>query len=120
MTICIGLINKKIIELLGLTCQIDTPIFIGPSNVKHMQSSHAADYLKYAPFIENILSNPDYVGLNTMDDSIEFVKEFKIDKQYVKVAVRVSRSGQYFARSLYTLNSNRVNNFIAKGTLKRI
>lgn len=43
-----------------------------------------------------------------------------IDHEHVKVAVRVSNNGLYFARSLYVLNEKRVENFIQKGTLKPI
>ena len=42
---------------------------------------------------------------------------FIINNEYVKVAVRISSSGIFYARSLYVLNSNRVKNFINKGTL---
>ena len=84
-----------------------------------MKSSHPSDYQKYSPYISAILSSPDYVGINNADSSIEYVKEFIQDNNYVKVAVRVSASGQYFARSIYVLNTNRVNNFIEKGTLKK-
>ena len=84
-----------------------------------MQMSHPADYAKYGTYISDILSTPDYVGINPKDDSIEYVKEYLINQEYVKVAVRVSTAGRYFARSLYVLNQNRVHNFIAKGTLKK-
>lgn len=40
-----------------------------------------------------------------------------INNEYVKVAVRISSSEIFYARSLYVLNSNRVKNFINKGTL---
>lgn len=40
-----------------------------------------------------------------------------INNEYVKVTVRISFSGIFYARSLYVLNSNRVKNFINKGTL---
>lgn len=40
-----------------------------------------------------------------------------INNKYVKVAVRISSSGIFYARYLYVLNSNRVKNFINKGTL---
>ena len=40
-----------------------------------------------------------------------------INNEYVKVAVRISYSEIFYARSLYVLNSNRVKNFINKGTL---
>ena len=39
------------------------------------------------------------------------------NNEYVKVAVRISSSGIFYARYLYVLNSNRVKNFINKGTL---
>lgn len=117
----VGVISQTVIDLLGLSCPCDTPIFIGPTNVQHMESRHADDYTKYSCHLDLIISSPDYVGLNGGDGSIEFVKEFSLDATtYVKVAVRISQSGQYFARSIYTLNTNRVNNFIKKGTLKKV
>ena len=85
-----------------------------------MQNRHPADYAKYGQFIPQILAQPDYVGENPADGSIEYVKDFQINGEFVKVAVRLSGSGKLYARSLYVLNSNRVNNFIKKGTLKKI
>ena len=84
-----------------------------------MKNSHPEDYSKYGSYIIDILSKPEYVGINKKDDSIEYVKAFSIDNEYVKVAVRVSNNGVYYARSLYVLNSNRVENFIRKQTLLR-
>lgn len=85
-----------------------------------MKSSHFDDYAKYGNDIPNILSSPDFVGVKPKDGSIEYVKEYKTDSEFVKVAVRVSGGGTLFARSLYVLNNNRVYNFISKGTLKKI
>ena len=84
-----------------------------------MKSSHPSDYAKYGSELSSILAAPDYVGQNPSDGSIEFVKEFLSDGEYVKVAVRLSQSDRYYARSLYVLNNNRVINFIKKGTLKK-
>lgn len=103
-----------------MKCSENTPIFIGKSNENHMIKKHPEAFLKYGSKIQTILASPDYVAMNNSDDSIEFVKEFKINDEYVKVAVRVSNSGKFFARSLYILNSKRVHNFIEKGTLKKI
>ncbi|SHK39512.1 hypothetical protein SAMN05216582_103103 [Selenomonas ruminantium] len=111
--------SKSVIDALGLDVAENTPIFIGESNIKHMKQSHPGDYDKYGEFKEDILKNPDYVGRNPKDDSIEFVREYRIDNDdFVKVAVRISLKGRYYARSLYVLNANRVRNFIKKGTLK--
>ncbi len=124
----IGKLNGDVVNALGLNIPIDTPIFIGDSNIAHMKNNHPADYAKYGASISDILDSPDYVRVNikknskdnSIDKSIEYVKEYKIDGEFVKVAVRVSGSGTLFARSLYVLNSNRVQNFIAKGKLKKI
>lgn len=115
----VGSISPHIAKLLHRSDIGDKPVFLGDSNIAHMQMSHPADYAKYGACISDILSNPDYVGINPKDDSIEYVKEYLINHEYVKVAVRVSTAGRFFARSLYVLNQNRVHNFIAKGTLKK-
>ncbi|MGN1317796.1 MAG: PBECR2 nuclease fold domain-containing protein [Lachnospirales bacterium] len=117
----VGTITPKIIDILGITdIKPNTPIFLGETNIQHMKSSHPIDYKKYGNDITNILSFPDYVGINKKDNSIEYVKEFRINEEFVKVAVRISLNGNLFARSIYVLNKNRVNNFINKGTLKRV
>lgn len=116
----IGIINEKIITLLGLQIEANTPIMIGASNIEHMKNKHPDDYNKYKDEIKNILDNPDYIGCNPSDGSIEYVKEYLIDNEYVKVAVRVSSKNKYYARTIYTLNNNRVINYIAKGTLKPV
>ena len=110
MAVQVGTITQDIINILGITyIKPDTPILLGDTNIKHMQTSHPTDYQKYGSHIENILCSPDYVGIIKKDNSLEFVK----------VAVRISLNGNVFARSMYILNNNRVKNFITKGTLKR-
>jgi hypothetical protein len=84
-----------------------------------MQTSHPVDFAKYGADIAEILAHPDYVGQNPTDGSIEYVKEYLVNGEYVKVAVRLSRSDRFYARSLYVLNRNRVKNYIEKGTLKK-
>lgn len=112
--------QSNIVTKLGLSVKPGTPIYLGNSNILHMQSKHPADYAKYGNRISAILNNPDYIRNNPKDNSIEYVKEFKIDNEFVKVAVRVSGAGIWFVRSLYVLNNNRVQNFINKGTLKKL
>jgi hypothetical protein len=85
-----------------------------------MKSSHPEVFEKYGKDLEKILLEPDYIGVNQKDNSIEFVREYIIDNEYVKVAVRVSNKGTFYARSMYLLNNSRVKNFIAKGTLAKL
>ena len=117
----VGYISMYVINLLGISgYTVPIPVYIGPSNTAHMQSNHPADYYKYHNDIAVIVTKPDYVAINSKDGSIELVKEFIHNGEYVKVAVRVSKSGKHFARSLYVLNPSRVSNFIAKGTLLKV
>ena len=116
----IAVLSENIINLLGLQgYDNNTPIYLGDTNIQHMISKHPKDYQKYGADISNIISSADYVGVNQKDNSIEYVKEYLIDNEFVKVAVRVSKGQQLFARSLYILNNNRVKNYISKGTLKK-
>lgn len=113
----VGMISAEIESLLQLSDLLDRNIYIGASNVSHMRSSHPDDYERYKNELEGILLHPDYVGTNKRDASIEYVKEFRINNEFVKVAVRVSKGNRFYARSMYVLNSRRVANFISKGTL---
>ena len=119
MTIRVGTLKQNIIDLLSLPYKAGLPILLGQSNKEHMQKSHPLDYEMYYDEISTILDSPDYVALNK-DGSIEYVKEFIVNDDFVKIAVRISSSGSLYARTLYTLNSKRVTDYIAKGTLKKV
>jgi len=116
----IGEITQEVINTLKLSIVPGTPIYIGQSNINHMLKKHPAVYRKYSSYIHDIIKHPDYIGINPADNSIEYVKEFKVDNNYIKVAVRISSGGKFYARSLYILKSSRVRNFITNGTLKQL
>lgn len=116
----VGTVLPRVISLLGIDVEMNQPIYLGSSNISHMQNRHPDDYARYGACIPQILAAPDYVGENPRDGSIEYVKEFQIEGEYVKVAVRLSGHGTLYARSLYVLNPNRVQNFIRRGTLKKV
>jgi hypothetical protein len=110
----IGEFSLEVIEVLNLDIVAGTAIYIGETNIKHMKEQHQSDFERYFNRLPRILSKPDYVGINPSDNSIEFIKEFG---RYVKLAVRIAGDGEYYARSLYIINSKRVANFIKDGKL---
>ena len=83
MLVKVGEISLRLIQLLGLTCAPGTPIFMGPSNIEHMKNKHPDDFNTYHDQIPSILSSPDYVRKSS-DGSIEYVKEFRYNSEYVK------------------------------------
>ena len=113
----VGEISQRVIDLLGLDVEVGTPIFMGKSNVIHMQKNHTQDYRVFRKHIPAIIKNPDYVGINPSDDSIEYVKIFEIEENFVKVAVRVSDSGIFYARTIYAREIDKLKKFIESGNL---
>lgn len=117
----VGKLSAKVASVLGLMQRKNQPIMFGDSNREHMKKRHPKAYEKYGKHIPQILSNPDYVGLDDVDGSIEYIKEFKVDGAYVKVAVRADRGdSSLFARSIYELEPGWVENAIKKGRLKKV
>ena len=88
----VGRVNEQVERLLSLSNIKDRNIYFSPSNLEHMKTSHPEDFEKYGSKLSEILSVPDYVGQNPSDGSIEYVKEFFVEGEYVKVAVRLSGS----------------------------
>ena len=114
----VGEISQRVIDLLQLDVQAGTPIYISPGNIEHMVDTHPHNFEDYGMDLENIIKHPDYVGLNPNDQSIEYMKLFKVqNKKYIKVAVRVSMGGNYYVRSLYARDTSRIERFIEKGYL---
>ena len=117
MTRKVGEISQRVIDLIDLDIDANTPIFMGKSNVVHMQRNHAHDYKIYHKHIPVIIKSPDYVGVNPKDSSIEYVKLFEFDGNFVKVAVRVSDSGNFYARTIYARELDKLEKFIESGNL---
>lgn len=107
----IGKVTQKIIKILGLEYEEEQPIFIGEANIKHMKEEHPEDFKKYGANIEDIIKNPTYLARNEKKKSIEFIKEYKVDNEYVLVAVRVSNNNVHFARTMYIMADEKVEKY---------
>jgi len=113
----VGEVSQRIIDLLQLTIEAGTPIYIGQSNISHMKQSHPRDYLIYGQQIPYIIECPDYIGINPSDGSLEYVKIFLVENESVKVAVRISQGGILYARTIYSRDIEKMTRFINKGYL---
>ena len=113
----IGEISLEVIQLLNLQLSEATPIYIGTTNVAHMASVHSYEFNRFFERIPMIISTADYVRLKKDDNSIEYVK---LLGKYVNLVVRIAGDGKYYARSLYFIETNRVENLVGKGELKAL
>lgn len=117
MTKEIGHFSEKVIDLLKLDIEPNTPIYIGDSNIEHIKKRHPYEYETYFPNIEEIIAEPDYVGQSPSDQSIAFVKTYQFDSEYIRVAVRITASGRHYAKTLHLLSTCNADRYIDKGTL---
>lgn len=115
----IGKVNRKVIELLDLELKEELPIILGDTNIEHMKRQHLEDYEKYGSDIENIIENPTYVAKNPNQGSIEYIKEYKINNEFVLVAVRISNRGTMFAKTLFTMTERKKNIYLKNGYAKK-
>ena len=66
---------------------------------------HSYEFNRFYDKIPQIISTADYVRLKKEDHSIEYIKSFG---NFIKLAARVAGDGNYYARSLYFIEANRV------------
>lgn len=115
----IGKVSKKVIELLGLEYDEELPIILGDTNIEHMKRQHPIDYDKYGKDIREIIRKPTYVAKNPNQGSIEYIKEYKIEDEFVLVAIRISNKGTMFAKTLFTMTERKKNIYLKNGYAKK-
>ena len=85
-----------------------------------MKSEHPKDFEIYGDKIEEIISNPDYIAKhpNKKNSAIEYIKIYKNENNdHVLVAVRATGTGTLFARTLFVMNSKKVEKYKNKNAL---
>ena len=115
----VGKVNKKVIKLLNLEYKEELPIILGDTNIEHMKRQHPVDYAKYGKDIEKIIENPTYVARNPNQGSIEYIKEYRVDNEFVLIAVRISNKGTMFAKTLFTMTERKKNIYLKNGYAKK-
>lgn len=116
----IGKITKKVIDTLNLDIEEDTPIFISETNIEHIKLRHPEDYNKYFKQITNIIENPTYVAKHPNKSSIEYIKKYILDNNYVLVAVRITKNDVNFARTMFVMTDKKVETYKKCGYFKKI
>ena len=115
----VGKVNKRVIKLLNLKYKNELPIILGNTNIEHMKRQHLEDYNKYGKKIKEIINKPTYVALNPNQGSIEYIKEYKIDNEFILVSVRISNKGTMFAKTLFKMTERKKDIYLRKGYAKK-
>lgn len=86
---------------------------------RHLERRNHQDVLPYYTKLADIITNPDYVGVNPREkeQSLELVKKFDNN---VLVALKLHKSGEfYYIPSMYCIQEYKLNSRISSGRLKR-
>lgn len=117
----IGHVTEKVISTFNLPYNENDPIYCGESNRLHMKQQHPEDYELYGDKIEEIIKDPDFIAKHPKksNSAIEYIKIFKNQKdEYVLVAVRATGNNKLFARTLFIMDTEKVDKYTRCGALK--
>src|SRR4030042_3718133 len=114
----IAKITDRVICLLSLDIEEGTPIYITDNNIKTIKRKHPEDFNKYGNDLVGIINNPTYISQHPINKSIEYIKVYKKEQDYVLVAVRVSIEGNYYGRSLFVMFDKKVYRYWLAGALR--
>ncbi|MGN0455456.1 MAG: hypothetical protein ACI4F2_01180 [Acutalibacteraceae bacterium] len=115
----IGIVGNDIVDKFALDISPDTPIFIGLNNRIHMENNHGEIYRTYSERMCEIISGPDYVGVNPHDNSLEYYKNYNDAVVHIKLAARPSKSGVFFAKTMFDISDSKLQSYLSKGRIKQ-
>lgn len=93
-------------------------IYQSPGLIKHIQKRHP-ECTKYLQYLDYIISNPDYIGINPneQDPSFELVKIF--DKQ-IQIGIKLDAKEDYlYVATLHSITDGKLKHRIKNGRLKK-
>ena len=113
----VGKYNIKFNEILGVDIQ-DLPIYRSKGLPSHMIKRKYFRSLKHIDDIPEIISNPDYLGINPNEHgtSIEFVKKYEDN---VMIGVKLDSDGKYlYVSTMHDIQESKVARRLHSGRLK--
>lgn len=113
-------VERDIKEWLGIASEVQNIKYSKTNLEKHLIKRNHIDVLKYFDKIEEIINNPDYVGINPSKktESIEYVKIFEDN---VLVALKIHESKDfYYIPSMYTITDYKLQSRLFSGRIKKV
>ena len=113
----LGKYNLKFNEVLGTDIG-DLTIYRSKGLPAHMIKRKHFKSLKYIDCLPDIISNPDYIGINPNENdiSIELVKKFEDN---VMIGIKLDVDGQYlYVSTMHDIQESKVARRLHSGRLK--
>lgn len=115
----IGHISSEVAEL-NIDVYEGEPIYLSDTAIDHIRETHSDAYMKYFEDIQEIIRHPDYIGVaGAYAPSIEYVKTYVTNGENVNIAVRASKGGTLYLRSMFLIEDGRIEDYLRKGKLRK-
>lgn len=114
----VGKIKSDVKNLLNINTDIDD-VLMSDGFIKHLDKRNHSNMYSYLDKIEEIIANPDYVGVNPRekDISLEYVKLFNDN---VLVGIKLDVKNNYFyTATMHEISNLKLSQRIKNGRLKR-
>lgn len=116
----VGKYRKVFNEILNLNLS-EFDIYRSKGLPAHMLKSRHAKCLKYIDYIPQIISEPDYIGINPNENEVESIELIKRYRDNVLLAIKLDRSNGYFyIASMYDVPEAKIQRRLHSGRIKKI
>lgn len=113
----VGKLTAEVIQAFGLDYEEEKEIFLSSKRKRHMEKhrDEFKDFDDVFDRIDEIIDEPDYIGLHPSGQSLEYIK--RIDGN-VLVAVRLSE--ELTVRTMYVIKDTKLENYVNAGRTKKM
>lgn len=114
----VGKYNPKFNDILKINVQ-DLDIYMSKGLPAHMMKRKHFKSLKYIDYVSDIISNPDYIGINPneQDTSIELIKKYADN---VMIGIKIDTTEKYlYVSTMHDIQESKINRRLHSGRLKR-
>lgn len=119
----IGELSEEVIKLLSLNCKPQN-IYLWGARIEEHCEKHKSEYSSptaYNEAIKNIpqiISNPDYVAINSKNGNVQYIKRLT-DISLVGIKITRGNKGLLF-RTIFPITESKLNFNIKNGIYKKI
>lgn len=116
----VGKYNLKFNEILGIELE-ELDIYMSKGLPTHMIKSKHYKALQYIDYIPEIITSPDYIGINPNEketDSVELIKRYKDN---VLVGIKLDKEkGYLYVSTMHDIQESKISRRLHSGRLKKI
>ena len=115
--IVVGNYNTSFNSILGCNYP-DYEIYRSKGLIAHLLKRHHESALKFIDDVPDIINNPDFIGINPNDFSLEYVKQLK---KNVHIGIKVdTTNNRMYVATMYIITDAVISRYLNTGRLKKV